>query len=53
MARRHAAKERLDAIEVDVAQAVRACRSIDLSWAEIAQIMNMTEDAVTKRHGEH
>jgi DNA-directed RNA polymerase specialized sigma24 family protein len=53
VARRNSARDRLDAIEVDMAQAVQACRAIDLSWAEIAQIMNMTAAAVTKRYGEH
>lgn len=52
IARRKAAQERLDAVEDDVAEAVRACRSVDIGWPEIARIVGMTQQAVAKKYGE-
>jgi hypothetical protein len=53
VARRKATQQRMDAVEVDIADGVQACRSIGLSWAEIAEIVEMSEDAVSKRYGSH
>ena len=52
LARRKAAQERLDAVEEDVAEAVRACRSVDIPWPEIARILGMSQQAMMKKYGE-
>jgi hypothetical protein len=52
VARRKAAQERLDTVEDDVAEAVRACRSVDMPWLEIATILGLSQQAVVKKYGE-
>lgn len=52
LARRKAAQERLDAVEEDVVEAVRACRSVDISWSEIAKLLGASQQAVLKKYGD-
>jgi hypothetical protein len=51
VARRKAAQERLDAVDDDVTEAVRACRSVDMPWLEIANILGLSQQAVLKKYG--